>query len=235
MLCVDKLSIQSREICLLSPLSFSITKGEVLGVVGASGSGKSLLAQALLGQVPEGFSLSGQVIYAAGDRRVLAAQSASVLDPLRRISSQLNYALKRVPKGATRKQRFPLAADISRCYRHQLSGGMAKRVLLAQACWQASEIMIADEPCCGLDTQSAEAIYQHLAYLARSENVAVMVISHNLRHLLTVADRILVLRDGKMVEITTSANIRSGACHSYTQSLWAALPEHWGQLDANAA
>ncbi|GIU22584.1 ATP-binding cassette domain-containing protein [Shewanella sp. MBTL60-007] len=235
MLSVDKLSIQSNDISLLSPLSFSIAKGEVFAVVGASGSGKSLLAQALLGQVPSGFSLSGQVLHSCGDRRVLAAQSASVLDPLRRISSQLSYALSRVPKGAKRKRPFPLAADITRCYRHQLSGGMAKRALLAQACWQASEIMIADEPCCGLDSQAAESIYQHLAYLARSENVAVMVISHNLRQLLTVADRILVLRDGKLVEITTSANIRSGACDSYTQSLWAALPEHWGVINANAA
>ncbi|ABV88952.1 ATP-binding cassette domain-containing protein [Shewanella pealeana] len=235
MLTVDRLSIASNDICLLSPLSFSVAKGEVLGVVGASGSGKSLLAQALLGQVPSGFNLTGQVLHKSGDRRVLAAQSASVLDPLRRISSQLSYVLSRVPIGATRKKPFALAADITRCYRHQLSGGMAKRALLAQACWQASEIMIADEPCCGLDTPAAAGIYQHLSHLARNERVAVMVISHNLRQLLTVADRILVLREGKLVEITTSANIRSGACHSYTRSLWAALPEHWGVTDANAA
>ena len=235
MLIVDNLSIASKDICLLSPLSFSVAKGEVLGVVGASGSGKSLLAQALLGQAPSGFNLSGQVLHNRNERRVLAAQSASVLDPLRRVSAQLRYALSRVPQGAKRNKPFPLAADISRCYRHQLSGGMAKRVLLAQACWQASEIMIADEPCCGLDSQASEGIYQHLAHLARNENVAVMVISHNLRQLLAVADRILVLRDGKLVEITTAANIRCQTCHSYTQSLWAALPEHWGLTDADAA
>lgn len=235
MLTVDKLSIQSEDISLLSPLSFSIVKGEVLGVVGASGSGKSLLAQALLGQVPDGFNLAGQVLYRCGDRRVLAAQSASVLDPLRRIKSQLSYALSRVPKGKKRNKPFPLSADITACYRHQLSGGMAKRALLAQACWQASEIMIADEPCCGLDHQAAEGIYQHLAYLARTERVAVMVISHNLRQLLQVADRILVLRDGELVEITTSDNVRAGACDSYTQSLWAAMPEHWGLSNASAA
>jgi len=235
MLTVENLSIASNDICLLSPISFSVTKGEVLGVVGASGSGKSLLAHALLGLVPVGFTLSGQVTQAEGDRRVLAAQSASVLDPLRRISSQLRHVLRRVPKGATRQRRFALAANISECYRHQLSGGMAKRALLAQACWQASEIIIADEPCCGLDSKAAETIYQHLQYLAQSEHAAVMVISHNLRQLLIVADRILVLRDGKMVEMTTSANIRSGACDSYTQSLWAALPEHWGLKRDNAA
>lgn len=228
MLTVEGLSIQSDAVSLLSPLSFSLKQGEVLGVIGASGSGKSLLAQALMGQVPPGFKLGGKVTSQQGFRRALAAQSASVLDPLRLIGSQLRYAAQRLGKRAsTRRHYFKLGHNITERYRHQLSGGMAKRALMAQACWQSSEIMIADEPCCGLDVEAAQAIYQHLAMLARDEQLGVMVISHNLRQLLPIADRVLVLRDGRAVEMTTPAHIRAGACDEYTHRFWTALPEHW--------
>jgi peptide/nickel transport system ATP-binding protein len=228
MLTVEELSIRSDAFCLLSPLSFSLKKGEVLGVIGTSGSGKSLLAQALMGQVPSGFRLSGSVMSQPNTQRALAAQSASVLDPLRRISSQLRHASRRAAKcTSARKQYFSLSRAITERHRHQLSGGMAKRALMALACWQSSEIIIADEPCCGLDIEAAKAIYQHLDYLAHDEQLAVMVISHNLRQLLHIADRILVLCDGQFVEMTTAEHIRTGACHEYTRRFWAALPEHW--------
>ncbi|QYJ86650.1 ATP-binding cassette domain-containing protein [Shewanella mesophila] len=228
MLTVEGLSIQADAVSLLSPLSFSLKQGEVLGVIGASGSGKSLLAQALMGQVPPGFRLGGKIRCRQGARRALAAQSASVLDPLRLIGSQLRYAAQRRSTGSSaRRHYFKLAHDISSRYRHQLSGGMAKRALMAQACWQSSEIMIADEPCCGLDVEAAKVIYQHLATLARDEQLGVMVISHNLRQLLPIADRVLVLRDGHLVEMTTPAHIRAGTCDEYTRRFWMALPEHW--------
>ncbi|WP_223295962.1 ATP-binding cassette domain-containing protein [Shewanella sediminis] len=233
---VNELSIQSEEVNLLAPLSFELTAGQLTGVIGASGSGKSLLAQALLGSVPRGFTLSGEVSLPQDQRVALSAQSASVLDPLRTVISQLK---RRVSPGAGKRtsqlQRVNISRKIAACYPHQLSGGMAKKALLAQATWQQTDFVVADEPCCGLDTSSATELYRYLAKLAAQERRGVLVISHNLKHLLTVADDILVLKEGQLVEKTTPEKILKGLCAPYTYALWQAIPGNWGRTDAAVA
>ncbi len=230
---VNALSIHSEEMNLLSPLSFELTAGQLTGVIGASGSGKSLLAQALLGSVPRGFTLSGEVSLPQGKRVALSAQSASVLDPLRRVISQL---MRRVSPGAgKRAAQLQISPKIAACYPHQLSGGMAKKALLAQATWQQTDFIVADEPCCGLDASSATELYRYLAKLASQERRGVLVISHNLKHLLTVADDILVLKEGLLVEKTTPEKILKGLCAPYTYALWQAIPGNWGRTDAAVA
>lgn len=230
---VNALSIHSEEMNLLSPLSFELTAGQLTGVIGASGSGKSLLAQALLGSVPRGFTLSGEVSLPQGKRVALSAQSASVLDPLRTVISQL---MRRVSPGAgKRTAQLQVNRKIAACYPHQLSGGMAKKALLAQATWQQTAFIVADEPCCGLDTSSATELYRYLAKLASQERRGVLVISHNLKHLLTVADDILVLKEGRLVEKTTPDKILKGLCAPYTYALWQAIPGNWGRTDAAVA
>ncbi|WP_076409058.1 ATP-binding cassette domain-containing protein [Shewanella sp. UCD-KL12] len=247
MLNIDKLSIRSDEVELLSPICFKLCPGQVVGVIGASGSGKSLLASAIIGDIPKGFTASGKVTIcntaAASEEQVphslarvaLAAQSATALDPLRTIFSQISHRIKRITqrKIASNQTAKPshisnfVSEQIGRCYPHQLSGGMAKRALLAQASCQQSEYILADEPCCGLDSRSAQEIYTHLADYAKQENRGVLVISHNLKQLLAVADEILVLQEGKLVDSTRPELILTGMCHSYTQALWQALPENW--------
>lgn len=233
---VNELSIHSKEVNLLSPLSFELTAGQLTGVIGASGSGKSLLAQALLGSVPRGFTLSGEVSLPQGQRVALSAQSASVLDPLRRVISQL---MRRVsPEMGNTTAQLPkvkINRKIAACYPHQLSGGMAKKALLAQATWQQTDFIVADEPCCGLDTPSATKLYRYLAQLASEEHRGVLVISHNLKHLLTVADDILVLKEGHLVEKTTPDKILKGLCTPYTYALWQAIPGNWERTDAAVA
>ena len=241
MLSVEKLSIQSDEVNLLSPISFELNLGKIVGVIGASGSGKSLLASAILGDIPKGFTRGGNVTFGSGGSDglaasvALAAQSATVLDPLRTVMTQL---LRRVKLTTQRKsvstktcmqnQNTQLInQQIGRCYPHQLSGGMAKKALLAQASWQQTDYILADEPCCGLDSQSAQALYAHLAYLAKQEGRGVLVISHNLKQLLSVADEILVLQEGQLVDRTTPDKIISGMSHPYTQALWQAIPANW--------
>ncbi|MCL1061684.1 ATP-binding cassette domain-containing protein [Shewanella benthica] len=254
MLSVEKLSIQSDEVNLLSPISFELKPGKIMGVIGASGSGKSLLASAILGDIPKGFSRGGKVTFsteglansddsfASVASVALAAQSATVLDPLRTVLTQL---LRRVKLTTQRKAESTQSAllkttlntqsqytqlinrQIARCYPHQLSGGMAKKALLAQASWQQTDYILADEPCCGLDSQSAQDIYAHLSYLAKQETRGVLVISHNLKQLLSVADEILVLQEGQLVERTTPDKILSGMSHPYTQALWQAIPANW--------
>ncbi len=222
---VNGLSIHSEEMNLLSPLSFELTAGQLTGVIGASGSGKSLLAQALLGSAPRGFTLSGEVSLPQGKRVALSAQSASVLDPLRTVISQLMRRLS--PGTSKRNAPLPVSRKIAACYPHQLSGGMTKKALLAQASWQQTAFIVADEPCCGLDAFSATELYRYLAKLASEERRGVLVISHNLKHLLTVADDILVLKEGRLVEKTTPEKIFMGLCAPYTYALWQAIPGNW--------
>ncbi|QFU22249.1 ATP-binding cassette domain-containing protein [Shewanella eurypsychrophilus] len=244
MLSVEKLSIQSDEVNLLSPISFELNLGKIVGVIGASGSGKSLLASAILGDIPKGFTRGGNVTFCSdnsGDSDglaasvALAAQSATVLDPLRTVMTQL---LRRAKLTTQRKAKSTktmiqnqntqlINKQIGRCYPHQLSGGMAKKALLAQASWQQTDYILADEPCCGLDYQSAQALYAHLGYLAKQEGRGVLVISHNLKQLLSVADEILVLQEGQLVDRTTPDKIISGMSHPYTLALWQAIPANW--------
>ncbi len=235
MLKVNELSIRSEEMSLLSPLSFELMPGKLTGVIGASGSGKSLLAQALLGSSPKGFKLSGDVSLPRGQRIALSAQSATVLDPLRRVISQL---MRRASLSAGRGDglsKVEISRQIAVSYPHQLSGGMAKKALLAQATWQQTEFVVADEPCCGLDSANVIALYQHLAQLASSERRGVLVISHNLKQLLTVADDILVMKEGRLVEKTTPDKILKGLCAPYTHALWQAIPCNWERSDAAVA
>ncbi|MBO2586803.1 ATP-binding cassette domain-containing protein [Shewanella algae] len=234
---------------LLDGLNIEVVPGQVTAVLGESGAGKSLLALAIMGSLPKGI-----VMQCAGlmrpQKTALCAQSTQVLDANIKISELLDWycddAMR--PYRQALYGELGITAEILAAYPPMLSGGMARRVLLAQALLQAPDLLLADEPCCGLDELAATELYALLNDVASGAlqlrlgldagPKAVLVISHNLRAVLALDAGLYLLRRGRLAEVTDSASLRvslaghklGDKCESegcYSQTLLAALPENW--------
>lgn len=237
---------------VLHGLSLSVHAGEVLAVVGASGSGKSVLADALVGRYERNSEVTGRIWF-DGERmdagRLAALQGRGVslvpqgvgsLDPLMRVGQQV----RGVPCGATRAQRredarrrmsrqrelfsaYGLAPEVERMYPHELSGGMARRVLLMCALMENPRLIIADEPTPGLDLELAVHALDDLRSFA-SAGGGVLLITHDIELALRVADRVAVFRGGTVVEETGVESFAAPELlrHPFSRALWHALPGH---------
>lgn len=240
--------LRRRSVVAVHGMSLSVHPGEVVAMVGASGAGKSLLGHAVLGMLPPNARESGRVLWrgtpvGAEERRRLAGtgtallpQSLTHLDPTATVGAQLRRAARlagadrraaRVrARAALREQ--GLAEDVLGRHPHELSGGMGRRVLTAVALMGDPALVIADEPTPGLAPGSVRAVLERLAGIARAGS-GVLLITHELGPALEVADRVVVVRDGRTVE-TTDARAFSGEgdalAHPYSRALWRALPEN---------
>ncbi|OAZ99213.1 ATP-binding cassette domain-containing protein [Halomonas sp. G11] len=236
---------------VLSDVSLELHPGEVHAVVGASGAGKSLLAHALLGLLPEPKRQNGrltfhrQVLTAARQRQLrgrelaLIPQSLDALDPLVRSQRQVSWAASRA--GHARANAWQAAGQALTHYQldergkqafpHELSGGMARRVLVAMAHVSHAQLIIADEPSVGLDPQQRDRVLDALAALAR-QGKAVLLITHDLRHALPIAQRVTLMRQGRCIETAFASAFRGDGdtlTTDYAQALWQALPDnHFG-------
>lgn len=215
---------------VLHALTLSVHEGEVVAVVGASGSGKTVLADALLGLYEPNATVSGRMWFDGEslDASSLAAlrgrgiclvpQSVSHLDPLMRVGAQVQGAFQgrtRVERAADRARRearqrelfeaYGLAPEVARLYPHELSGGMARRVLLMCALMEEPRVLIADEPTPGLDAKLAVRAVDDLRAFADAGS-GVILITHDLELAVRVADRIAVFKDGSVVEETAASN-----------------------------
>lgn len=238
--------VRQREWMALHGLDFCIPAGEVLALVGASGAGKSLLAHALFGILPPNAVTSGRLVLegtslgpATWDARRgrvmgLVPQSASHLDPLVRCGRQLAWAAGRSGARADRAAieqalaRFDLEPETARSFPHQLSGGMARRVMLAMATIGAPRLIVADEPTSGLDPANAGGVLAHLRRLADA-GAGVLLITHDLVQALPTADRVAILRDGRLVGLepaTAFAGAGERLTSVYARDLWQAMPEY---------
>lgn len=255
LLTVDHLSIsfaqythglRQHELHVVRDLNITVHAGEVVAVIGSSGSGKSLLAQAILGLVPANATIEGQIMYdgqpLTGSRQAtlrgheiaLVPQSVQSLDPLVRVKGYLQPAGGRAARvNAVQRQnewlaRYQLAPEHTQLYPHELSGGMARRVLMATALLGEARLIIADEPTPGLHAEIVSEALQHFRQWA-DEGRAIMLITHDLEAALTVADRIAVLYAGTTVETARAADFYGdgqAVRHPYTRALWRALPGH---------
>lgn len=237
---------------VLHGLSLSVHAGEVLAVVGASGSGKSVLADALLGRYETNAEVRGRIWFdgvqqdAAGLAALrghgisLAPQGVKSLDPLMRVGEQVRGTARGATRAARRedaerrraRQRelfsaYGLAPEVERMYPHELSGGMARRVLLMCALMDEPCLIIADEPTPGLDLELAVRALDDLRTFANAGG-GVLLITHDVELGLRVADRVAVFRDGTVVEETSVASFAVPELlrHPYSRALWHALPEH---------
>lgn len=237
---------RQREVETIHNLSIAVHAGEIVAVVGASGSGKTLLADAILGLFEPNATVRGRVWFdgVRQDATGLASlrgrcisfvpQRVSSLDPLMKVGQQVEgHSASHADRQARRLRRealfarYGLTPDVAQRYPHELSGGMARRVLLCCALMERPRVIIADEPTPGLDLPLAvQALADFRAFA--DEGGGVLLITHDIELALSVADRVAVFKDGTVVEETAVANFADPARlrHPFTRALWHALPEH---------
>jgi oligopeptide transport system ATP-binding protein len=236
----------------LADVSLELRSGEILGVLGESGSGKSSLAAALLRLLPvngditrgavlfEGKDLlqskPGELRQIRGGRIALVFQEPSLaLHPTMRVGEQVRQVLaahSSPGKGALRERTrqvfsmvFPEEADrISQSYPHQLSGGQRQRVLIAQAIACGPCVIIADEPTASLDPTTQMEILRVFRTLREKLGLAMIFITHNPALLAGFADRVLVLYGGRAVEWGPATTVLASPRHPYTRALFQSIP-----------
>lgn len=227
-------------------LSLTIPQGNIVAVVGSSGSGKSLLAHAILGLLPQNARTTGDILFRNHrlDRRqmrtlrgreiALIPQSVAYLNPLARVGKQVFRAARLSGKCCSASAqstdnaffRYKLRNAVKSFFPFQISGGMARRVLTATATAGDASLFIADEPTTGLDPLVAKKSLTHLRELADSGK-SVMLITHDLAAAVDIADHIAVIYAGTTVEVAPASSFKDAGTplHPYTQALWNALPQ----------
>jgi peptide/nickel transport system ATP-binding protein len=250
---LDGLSVRYRRAAApaLDDVSLRIEPGEVVAVVGESGSGKSTLAARLLGLLgPEaevdqrGYRLEGRDVSALGDRawsrlrgrRVgfVPQDPAGSLDPVQTIADQLAEALRLagVPRQRRRARSLELLAEagveqperLLVRYPHQLSGGLCQRVLIAIAIAGDPALLVADEPTSALDVTTQQHVLDRLGAIVRATGTALLLITHDLGVASDRADRVVVLRGGRLVEQGPAAAVLRSPVEDYTRELVRAAP-----------
>lgn len=226
-------------------VSFSIAPGEFMGLAGESGCGKSTIAQSILRLLRAPGVITGGEIRVAGHDmltsdgqrvRELRWHTASIvlqnaltsLNPVKRISAQLKEVLER--GGGTRTPAALLEMvdiDPSRlsAFPHELSGGQRQRVVIAMALALSPQLIILDEPTTALDVIVQHEIFVTVKALQKRMGFAVLLITHDLPLLFDVADRIAVMRDGKIVETASTSTFRQHQEHPYSKALLSATPK----------
>lgn len=234
--------LRRRELHPIRDLSLSLQAGEITAVVGASGSGKSLLAHAILRLLPYNSSVSGEILYCGealtdesvaglrGKEIALVPQGVSYLDPLMKVGAQVRKGRKgreAVSRCRELLGRYGLPREVEELYPFELSGGMARRVLIASALMDRPRLVIADEPTPGLDQRTALRVMGHFREIAE-EGAGVLLITHDLELALQTADRLLVFYDGSVVEeaVPSDFDREEKLNHPYAKALCRALPCH---------
>mgnify|MGYP000095000027 CR=1 FL=1 len=234
--------LEQKQLPVISSLSLKVLPGEILAVAGSSGSGKSLLASAILGILPGNATVSGSLRFDGepltperqaklrGTEIALVPQSVAFLDPLMKVGAQVDGHRKPRPTERRRKlfRRFGLPEQTERLYPFQLSGGMARRVLVSTALLTSARLIIADEPTPGMSLEQAEEALAMFRAMA-DEGKGVVLITHDIDLAFHIADRIAVFFAGTTVETAPAADFRQGPealRHPYSKALWRALPQH---------
>jgi peptide/nickel transport system ATP-binding protein len=232
--------LRQQELEVISNLSVRVKAGQVLAVIGSSGSGKSLLAHAILGILPSNAISSGEMLYRGealtrqrkmelrGREIALVPQSVSYLDPLMKVGEQVKGLFGSEEARRRVFQKYDLQPEAAGMYPFQLSGGMARRALVSTAVISEARLIIADEPTPGLHPSLAQETVRHLRELA-DQGRAVMLITHELDLAFRIADQIAVFYGGATVELAGVEDFRQGPHalrHPYSKALWAALPEN---------
>lgn len=234
---------QKRVIRPISNMHVDIREGEIVAVVGASGSGKSLLAHAILGILPNNALCSGNITYRGqeltekrkqtlrGREIAFIPQSVNYLDPLMTVGRQVRIGLN--PAAARERQealfaRYGLKPSDGNLLPYELSGGMLRRVLFATSVRDGVKLVIADEPTPGIHPQALSEMLGELKRFAQA-GAGVMLITHDVISALEIADRVAVLKDGTTVEIADAATFEGRGDRlqtEYARRLWRALPQN---------
>ncbi len=234
-------------------VNYSVDEGETLAVLGESGSGKSVTAQAVMGilDMPPGRIPQGEILFRGQDvlklkedrrRKIRGAEMAMIfqdalssLNPVLTVGEQLGEMFV-VHRGMSRKDsrakavelmdrvRIPAAKERVGQYPHQFSGGMRQRIMIAMALALEPRLIIADEPTTALDVTVQAQVMDLLAELQRELNMGLILITHDLGVVADVADKIAVMYAGRIVETAPVHEIYANPAHPYTKGLLASIP-----------
>jgi oligopeptide transport system ATP-binding protein len=234
-------------------ISYELHPGETVAILGESGSGKSVSVQAVMGILdsPPGRVTGGQVLFEGRDLLRASAEeqravrgpgismifqdALSSLNPVFTVGHQI-AEMFRAHRGASRKEakeaaiellervRIPAARERVNAYPHQFSGGMRQRVMIAMALALDPKVLIADEPTTALDVTVQAQIMELLQELQRDTGMGLLLITHDLGVVNEVADRVLVMYAGSVVETGTVDEVFSDPSHPYTEGLMASVP-----------
>lgn len=234
--------LEQKELTVISDLHLTVRPGEIVAIAGSSGSGKSLLASAILGILPENATVRGHLHYKGseltpqrqkelrGTEIALVPQSVAYLDPLMKIGEQADGHTKPKPTEKRKKlfERLNLPERTEKLYPFQLSGGMARRVLVSTALITDAQLIIADEPTPGMSLDQALEALKMFREMA-DEGKAVILITHDIDLAFEFADRVAVFYAGTTVETAPAADFKAGPDalrHPYSKALWRALPQN---------
>ncbi len=243
-----KKGTERTELHVITNLDIELYSGKILAVVGSSGSGKSLLAHAIMGILPYNATVYGNMYYEGklinkediiklrGQTISLIPQSVNYLDPLLKVGKQVETSLRFSGKSKEEKkklvievfEKYGLKPEVYDYYPHQLSGGMARRVLLSTATLANSKIIIADEPTPGLDEASLEEVLTDFRRIT-DEGAAVLMITHDINAAKKIADNIAIFYAGSTLEVAKIEEMSGDGSklrHPYTKALLAAMPDN---------
>ncbi|WP_436762905.1 dipeptide ABC transporter ATP-binding protein [Streptosporangium sp. V21-05] len=256
LLSIEDLSVvihrPGRRVAALSGVNLSVEPGEVVGLVGESGGGKSMVARSIVGLLPGGSRTTGRVVFDGADVLTMGAAELEsfrghgaaicfqnprgALSPTRTVGRQL------VDRLVTHRDLAPapareVAAELFEsvgirsprrrldAYPHELSGGMAQRVMISLATGCAPGLLIADEPTTGLDVTLTREILNRFRLAANAERRGVLLISHDLASIAEVCDRVVVLYAGTVVESGPGPQVLDEPAHPYTRALLRSVPD----------
>ncbi|MFJ4519848.1 dipeptide/oligopeptide/nickel ABC transporter permease/ATP-binding protein [Streptomyces sp. NPDC088810] len=241
-LAVENLAIgfpdRHRGVDIVAGVGFDVYPGEVLGLVGESGCGKSLTALTVMGLQPKGTRISGQVRFRQREllaepmrvrRRLLGHEMAMVyqdalssLNPAMTIRAQLKQLVRRGGGRGPRELMELVGLDADRTlrsYPHELSGGQRQRVLIAMALSRDPKLIVADEPTTALDVTVQAQVMELLLRLRAELGFALILVSHDLALVADVTDRVVVMYGGQIVETGVTADLVAAPAHHYTRGL----------------
>ena len=229
---------------LVKGIDLSITKGRIVGIIGESGSGKSMAMKALMGLLPEGvqaesqsYLFDGQAVKDAADLPIsmIFQDPMTSLDPVRTVGYHLREVIfrqQKLSKAACdqlaiqqlEKVGIPQPEQRLKQYPHELSGGMRQRVMIAMALSCNPELLIADEPTTALDVTIQAQILELMKDLKKQMNTSIMMITHDLGVIAEMADYVLVMYAGMVMEYCDVRLLFKNPLHPYTKGLINALP-----------
>lgn len=249
---VENLGIGIRGVPLVENVSFAMAQGERIGLIGESGSGKSLTSTAIMGLLPEGLQASGSVTLAGHNANFVDAPDATMrkirgrdmamvfqepltaLNPLMKVGAQVAEIMLQHRTVASRREanakavsmlasvKLPDPAEAAKAYPHQLSGGQRQRVMLAMALANDPSLLLCDEPTTALDVTVQRQVLDLVLESVVLRGTGLLFITHDLAVVANMCTRVLVMNNGRIVEEGATEDIFSTPRHPYTRGLLAA-------------
>ena len=261
MLKIDNITVQyGNNKPTIEDFSLEISSGEIVAIVGESGSGKTTVIRSVLGLLPgQGKVTKGDIVFEGdsilnytqkqwnqcrGTKMSMIFQDCgAMINPNRRIGSQFVEYIRvheDMPKDKAKdkaidmlnRMRLPQAKDIMRKYPFQLSGGQRQRVGIAMAMTFQPKLLIADEPTSALDVTTQSQIVKEMMELRDKYDTSIMIVTHNLAVAVYMADKIIVMKDGEVVDRGTRDEILNNTTSDYTKRLLASVPTWRGEQHA---